>query len=84
MSEYFSLYILYIDVDVLCMPGIYCRSVCPQQRDPPSVALPQISSFSKKGFIRFFLTRFEGLSTESVERPEANSVCNFGLQGNWI
>ncbi|KAI3367335.1 hypothetical protein L3Q82_008375 [Scortum barcoo] len=35
-----------IDDDVLCTCGIYCTSVRPRERDPSSVALPQLKPIS--------------------------------------
>lgn len=43
------------DDDGLCKCGIYCTSVCPKERDPSSVTLPQVSSFSPEPFLKCFL-----------------------------
>lgn len=65
---------------VLCVCGIYC----PRERDPSSVALHQVSSFSLKGFLTWvFLTQVEGLSTDGVTTVQivkpsgANCACDF-------
>lgn len=47
-------YIANANVDVLCICAIYCTSVFPRKKDPSSVTLHQVTSFSLKDFLLSF------------------------------
>lgn len=50
-----------VNVEVICVTTSHLSS---RGRNPSSGALLQVSSFSLKGVLQFFLTRFEGLRPE--------------------
>ena len=45
---------------------IYCTSVRPRKKAPSSVVVPEVSFFPCLGYLKLFLTRFEGLRAEDV------------------
>ena len=51
---------------MVCTSDIYCPYVGPWEKDPSSVVVPEVSDFLCLGFLKFFLTWFEGLRTEDV------------------